>query len=162
MSFTLSVLLFRQPDLLPEGMRLNVCCSFSPSHCLNRQQSSIALLRHSLLAMLWAVFVTLCRFFLSATEQFASQAVTRCVWCCGKRPPTASPPCASSLSTLENWSLCWVFLSTTVLLALKERSSNTDVPSNLKEDTCFTQSLWCEISSWVWFPLVLASLSPSL
>lgn len=63
----------------------------------------------------------------------ASQTVTRCVWCCGKRQPTASPQCASLLGTLENWSLCWVLLCTAVLLALKERSSNTYVPGNWKE-----------------------------
>lgn len=139
MFFTLSVLLFMPLDLRPEGMRLNICRPFSPSRCLNRQQSSSLSLDTAGGRCFELFFVTLCRFFLSATEQFASQAVTRCVWCRGKRPPTASPPLCffaqhSGVSVGSFW-------APQCCLALKERSSNTHVPSNLKGDTYFTRSL---------------------
>ena len=75
-------LFLRHLYLLPEGMSLNRCCP----GCEGSPVIALALLRYYLLAMsssesrglpvmCCAVLMTLCRFFLSATEQWAYQAV---------------------------------------------------------------------------------------
>ena len=142
-------LFLRHLYLLPEGMSLNRCCP----GCEGSPVIALALLRYYLLAMsssesrglpvmCCAVLMTLCRFFLSATEQWAYQAVMQYIrmlsmvlrWMATYRFSSKWFP----LSILRKCSRSWAFFT---MFAVQERSLVICVHRNLKEDTRWTQSL---------------------
>lgn len=90
----LAVLLIKHLYFLSGGMRLNRCCP----RWDKRAAVFLALLRHCLLAKSFRDGKgqpMICSTFLSATKPWCSRwGHPR--WCCGKKPPTVSPPGGSS------------------------------------------------------------------